>query len=147
MATNTSSQQQKPDFVAQDEEKIPESKGDDTGENGAQNAECNIQYYDDLETISEEDEEEEDPQMTAKQEVDNFDTIAYNPEESEEEPFNTAINDTSEDPTIVMGKPVTTAFVSDDVHIPTEKVGCLQVTSQLQEFLNHFPPESQRKGF
>ena len=46
-----------------------------------------------------------------------------------------------------MGKPVTTAFVSDDVHIPTEKVGCLQVTSQLQEFLNHFPPESIEKAF
>ena len=46
-----------------------------------------------------------------------------------------------------MTKPVTTAFVSDDVHIPTEKVGCLQVTSQLQEFLNHFPPESIEKAF
>ena len=46
-----------------------------------------------------------------------------------------------------MGKPVTTAVVSDDVHIPTEKVGCLQVTSQLQEFLNHFPPESKEKAF
>ena len=51
--------------------------------------------------------------------------IAYNPEELEEEPFNTAIDDTSEDPTIVMGKPVTTTFVSDDVRIPTKKVGCL----------------------
>ena len=39
------------------------------------------------------------------------------------------------------------AFVSDDVRIPTEKVGCLQVTSQLQEFLNHFPPESKEKAF
>ena len=58
-----------------------------------------------------------------------------------------AIDDTSEDPTIVMGKLVTTAFISDDVHIPTEKVGCLQVTSQLQEFLNHFPPESKGKAF
>ena len=46
-----------------------------------------------------------------------------------------------------MGKPVTTAFVSGDVRIPTEKVGCLQVTSQLQEFLNHFPPESKEKAF
>ena len=46
-----------------------------------------------------------------------------------------------------MGKPVTTAFISDEVHIPTEKVGCLQVTSQLQEFLNHFPPESIEKAF
>ena len=71
----------------------------------------------------------------------------FTPDESEEEPFNTAIDDTSEDPTIVMGKPVTTAFVSDDVRIPTEKVGCLQVTRLLQEFLNHFPPESKEKAF
>ena len=99
-----------------------------------------------METIPEED-EEEDPQMAAKQEVDDFDTIAYNPEESKEEPFNTAIDDTSEDPTIVIGKLVTAAFVSDDVCVPTEKVGCLQVTSQLQEFLNHFPPESREKAF
>ena len=66
---------------------------------------------------------------------------------SEEEPFNTAIDDTSDYPTIVMGKPVMTAFISDDVQIPTEKVGCLQVTSQLQEFLTHFPPESIEKAF
>ena len=149
VATNTLSQQQKANFAEHDEEEVLESNGNDTGENGAQNAECNIQYYDDLETIPEEDEEEEeeDPQITAKQEVDNFDTITYNPEESEEEPFNMAIDDTSEDPTIVMGKPVTTTFVSDDVCVPTEKVGCLQVTSKLQEFLNHFPPESKEKAF
>ena len=67
--------------------------------------------------------------MTAQEDFDEVDTIVYTPEESDDEPFNTAINDTSEDPTIVMGKPVTTAFVSADVHIPTEKVGCLQVTS------------------
>ena len=73
--------------------------------------------------------------------------IAYTPEESEEEPFNMAIDDTSEDPTIVMDKLVTTAFISDDVCIPTEKVGCLQVTNQLQEFLNHFPPKSKEKVF
>ena len=58
-----------------------------------------------------------------------------------------AIDDTSENPTIVMSKPVTTTFVSDDVCIPTEKVGFLQVTSQLQEFLNHFAPESKEKAF
>ena len=148
MATNTSSQQQKADFVEHDEEEVPESNGQDTGENGAQNAEYDIQYYDKLETILEEDEEEDkDPQIATKQDINDLDMIAYNPEESEEEPFNTAINDTSEDPTIVMGKPVTTAFVSDNVCIPTEKVGCLQVTSQLQEFLNHFPPESKEKAF
>ena len=146
VATNTSNEQQKADFVEHDEEKVPESNGQDTSENGANNAEHDIQYHDELETILEE-EEDKDPQMAEKQDVDNLETIAYTPEESEEEPFNTAIDDISEDPTIVMGKPVTTAFVSDDVHIPTKKVGCLQVTSQLQEFLNHFPPESKEKAF
>ena len=147
MATNTSSQQQKADLVEHDEGKVPESNGQGTGGNGAPDAEHDIQYHDELEIIPEEEEEDEDPQMAAKQDVDDLDTIAYNPEELEEEPFNTTIDDTSEDPTIVMGKPVTTAFVSDDVRIPTEKVGCLQVTSQLQEFLNHFPPESKEKAF
>ena len=147
VATNTSSQQQKADFVEHDEEKVPESNGQDISENDASNAEHDIQYHNELETILEEEEEDKDPQMAAKQDVNDLDTIAYNPEESEEEPFNTAINDTSEDPTIVMGKLVTTAFISDDVCVPTEKVGCLQVTSQLQEFLNHFPPESKEKAF
>ena len=145
MATNTSSQQQKANSIVHDEEKVPESNGQDTSENGAKNAEHDIQYHDELESIPEE--EDEDPQVAEKQDVEELDTIAYTPEESEEEPFNTAIDDTSEDPTNVMGKPVTTAFISDDVHIPTEKVGCLQVTSQLQEFLNHFPPESKEKAF
>ena len=109
VATNTSSQQQKADFIEHDEEEVLESNGEDSGENGAQNVEHDIQYYDELETIPEEEEEDGDPQMATKQDIDDLDMIAYNPEESEEEPFNTAIDDTSEDPTIVMGKLVTTA--------------------------------------
>ena len=84
--------------------------------------------------------------MTAQEDVNEVDTIVYTPEKSDDEPFNMAIDDTSKDPTIVMGKPVTTAFISVDVCIPTEKVGCLQVTSQLKEFLKHFPPESKEKA-
>ena len=145
VATNTSSQQQKADSVEHDEEKVLESNSHDTGKNGEMNAEHNIQYHNELETIPEE--EDEDPQMAEKQDIDKLDTTVHIPEESEEEPFNMAIDDTSEDPTIVMGKPVTTAFISDDVRIPTQKVGCLQATSQLQEFLNHFPPESKEKAF
>ena len=78
--------------------------------------------------------EEEEPQTEEQQDLVDQDTVVFTPDKSEEEPFNTAIDDTSDDPTIVMGKPVTTAFVSNDVRILTEKVGCLQVTSQLQEF-------------
>ena len=39
VVTNTSSQQQKVNFVEHDEEEVLESKGEDTGENGAQNVE------------------------------------------------------------------------------------------------------------
>ena len=145
VATNTSSQQQKANFVEHDEEKIPELIDQDTGMNGEINAEHYIQYHDELETIPEEN--DENPLMTEQEGINEVDTIAYALEESDDKPFNTAIDDTSKDPTIVIGKPVTTAFVSADVHIPTEKVGCLQVTSQLKEFLNHFPPESKEKAF
>ena len=145
VATNTTSQQQKADFVEYDEEKIPELIDQDTSTNGKINAEHYIQYHDELETIPEEN--DENPLMIEQEDIDEVDTIAYTPDESNDESFNTAIDDTSKDPTIIMGKPVTTAFVSVDVRVPTEKVGCLQVTSQLKEFLNHFPPESKEKAF
>ena len=92
--------------------------------------ECNIQPQDQLETIP----EEEEPQIEENQDIVNQDTVVFTPDESKEEPSNTAIDDTSDDPTIVIGKPVTTTFVFNDVRVPTEKVRCLQVTSQLQEF-------------
>ena len=47
----------------------------------------------------------------------------------------------------MMGKPVTTAFICNQVQIPTEKVGCLQVTNQLQECLDQYPPKSTEKAF
>ena len=135
----------KADFVEHDEEKIPELINQDTSMNGETNAEHYIQYHDELETIPEENDEH--PLMTAQEDVDEVDMIAYTPEESDNEPFDMAIDDTSEDPTIVMGKPVTTTFVSVDVCIPTEKVGCIQVNSQLKEFLKHYPPQSKEKAF
>ena len=44
VATNMSSQQLKTNFAEHDEEEVPESNGNDTGKNGAQNAESDIQY-------------------------------------------------------------------------------------------------------
>ena len=149
VATNTSSPQQKLNSIEQDEKhdevRVLEFNDYDTGMNATNHTERDIQYQDELETIPEE--EDEDPQMAEKQDENELDMVAYTLDESEEEPFNMAIDNTSEDPTIVMGKPVTTTFVSDDIRIPTDKVGCLQVTSQLQEFLNYFPPESKEKAF
>ena len=136
VAMNTTSQQQKANFVEHDEEEIPELIDHDTSTNGEIDAEHYIRHHEELETIPEEN--DEDLPMIEKDDVDEVDTILYIPEESDDEPFNTAIDDTSDDPTIVMGKPLTTAFISEDVRVPTEKVGCLQVTSQVKEFLNHF---------
>ena len=41
----------KADFIEHDEEKVPVSNGQDTSENGAQNAKHDIQYHEELETI------------------------------------------------------------------------------------------------
>ena len=90
--------------------------------------------------IPEEEQEVEEQPDPADQ-----DTLVFKSEESEEESFNTAIDTTSNDSAITMGKPVMTAFISDQVQIPTEQVGCLQVTSQLQEFLDQYPPKSTEK--
>ena len=145
MATNTKSHQQKVDSVELKTDEIPELIDHDTGKKSKTNIEHYIQYNDELETIPEE--SDEDLPVTVQGNGDEVDTIPYVPGDSEDEHFNMAIDDTSEDPMIVMGKPLTTAFVSGNVHIPTEKVGCLQVTNQLREFLNHFPSESREKAF
>ena len=145
MATNTISHQQKVDSAELGTDEIPELIDHDTGEKSETNIEHYIQYNDKLEMIPEE--SDEDLSVTAQGDGDEVDTIPYIPGDSEDEQFNTAIDDTSDDPMIVMGKPLTTAFVSSNVCIPTEKVGCLQVTNQLREFLNHFPPESKEKAF
>ena len=154
MSTNTSNSQQEANFLegddntGSDEEAnnliIPESHEQDTGAHYDSPSECKSQPHDELDTIPE---EEEEPQMKEQPDPADQDILVFTPEESEEEPFNTAIDNTSDDSTIVMGKPVTTAFISDQVRIPTKKVGCLQVTGQLQEFLNHFPPKSIEKAF
>ena len=153
MATNTSNPQQEANFLEEDDDAgsdeeddnaiIPESNGQDTGVSYGNFSQHNIQPQHVLETIP----EEEELQTKENQDIVDQDTVVFTPNESKEEPFNTAIDDTSYDPTIAMGKPVMTAFVSEDVRIPTEKVGCLKVTSQLQEFLYHFPPESIEKAF
>ena len=145
MATNTISHQQEVDSAEFGTDGIPELINHDTGKKSETNIEHYIQYNDELEMIPEE--SDEDLPVTAQGDGDKADTIPFIPGDSEDEQFNMAINDTSKDPMIVMGKPLTTAFVSANVHIPTEKVGCLQVTNKLREFLNHFPPESREKAF
>ena len=149
MATNTVNHQQIADVAEMGKDDIPELVSNDTGEKSDNNMEQYIQYNDRLETIPEE--SDEHLLVTVQDDGDEGDTIPYVQGDSEDEQFNTAIDDTFDDtfddPMIVMGKPLTTAFGSANVCVPTEKVGCLQVTNQLREFLIHFPPESTEKAF
>ena len=119
MATNTISHQQKVDSVELEADEIPKLIDQDTSEKGETNIEHYTRYNDKLEMIPEE--SEEDPPVTAQGDDNEVDTIPYAPRDSEDEQFNTAIDDTSEDPMIVMGKPLTTTFVSANVHVPTRR--------------------------
>ena len=145
VAMNTINHHQIADLTNLENDDIPELLDNDTGEKTQENIEQYIRYKDKLETIPEE--SDKDFPATVQDDGDDGDTIPYIQGDSEDEQFNTAIDDTSDDPMIVMGKPITTAFVSVNVHVPTEKVGCLQVTNHLREFLSHFPPESKEKAF
>ena len=145
VATNTVNHQQIDDVAEIGKDNIPELVNNDTGEMCDNNTEQYIQYNEGLEMIPEE--SDKDLPVTVQGDGDDSDTIPYIQGDSEDEQFNTAIDDTSDDPMIVMGKPLTTTFVSVNVHIPTEKVGCLQVTNHLREFLSHFPLESKEKAF
>ena len=49
--------------------------------------------------------------------------------------------------TIQLEKPVTELFPTDDITIPTEKVGCVFVTIHLQQFLEGYPPPSDKQAF
>ena len=145
VATNTINHHQIADSTNLENDNILELLDNDTGKKTQENIEQYIRYKDELETIPEE--SDEDFPVTTQGHSDDGDTIPYIQGDSRDEQFNTAIDDTSDDSMIVMGKPLTTAFVSVNVHVPTEQVGCLQVTNCLREFLSHFPPESKEKAF
>ena len=145
VARNTVNHQQINDVAEIGKDNIPELVNNDTGKMCDNNTEQYIQYNEGLETIPEE--SDKDLPVMVQGDGDDGDTILYIQGDSEDEQFNIAIDDTSDDPMIVMGKLLTTAFVSANVHIPTEQVGCLQVTNHLREFLSHFPLESKEKAF
>ena len=127
VATNTVNPQQMTDVAEMTKDDIPELADNDTGEVSDNYTEQYIQYNEGLETIPEE--SDDHLLITAQGDGDQGNTIPYIQGDLEDKQFNTAIDDTSDNPMIVMGKPLTTAFVSANVRIPTEKVGCLQVTN------------------
>ena len=125
MSTNTLPSQQEDNYLEEDnvnidnvsKPTIPESHEQDTGLHHTSSSDCQTQLQDDLATIPEEEEKEEKIDPAGQ------DTSVFDSEESDEEPFNTTFDTTSDDSAITMGKPVTAAFISDLVQIPTEQVG------------------------
>ena len=151
MSTNTLSLQQEDNYQEEDDvnidnapkSTIPESHEQGTSLHHSNSSDCQTPLQDDLAMIPKEDEEETENHIDPADQ----DTLVFDSEESDEEPFNTTVDTTSDDSAIIMGKPVTTAFISNLIQIPTEQVGCLQVTSQLQEFLDQYPPKLTEKAF
>ena len=114
---NTSNSQQEVNFLDDDDTGnneetndpiILESHKQDTGAHHNSLPDCQNQVK--LDTIP----EEEELKMEEQLDPTDQDTLVFTSDESEE-PFNTVIDTTSDDSTIVMGKPVTTAFISDQV--------------------------------
>ena len=155
MSTNTSTQQEAnyledDNTISNDKASnstIPESHEQDTRIHLNSPFNHQTQPQHELAKIPKEEEEEEEQKVEEQPDPADQSTLVSESEESDEEPFNTAIDTTSDNSAITMGNPVTTAFISNQVRIPTEKVGCLQVTSQLQVFLDQYPPKSTEKAF
>ena len=55
---------------------------------------------------------------------------------------------TAREPTSIHSDQLLTVLLpTDDVIMPTEKVGCIFVTSHLQQFLEDYPPSSDKQAF
>ena len=125
MLTNTSTPQQEANYLEDDDTfkteeasnpTKPESHEQDTGIHHDSPSDHQTQPQDKLAMIPEEEKEEEEEQKVEEQpDPAGQSTLVFDSEESEEEPFNTTIDTTSDDSAITMGKPVTTAFISDQV--------------------------------
>ena len=125
MSINTSTPQQDTNYL-EDDDAInteeassptkPESHEQDTGVHHESPSDHQTQPQEELATIPE-GEEEEDKEQKVEEQPDPADqsTLVFDSKESEDEPFNTTVDTTSDDSAITMGKPVTTAFISNQV--------------------------------
>ena len=103
MSTDTSNSQQEGNFLEDDDAGskveannpiIPESPEQDTSTHHSSSPDYQIQPQDELDTIPE---EEEESLIEEQLDPADQDTLVFTSEESKEEPFNTAIDTTSDD--------------------------------------------------
>ena len=81
------------------------------------------------------------------QDEDEQDTIIHNVDVLHDNYDHTAIDTIADGTSIQLEKPITELFLADDVTIPNEKVGCIFVTRYLQQFLEGYPPLSDKQAF
>ena len=75
------------------------------------------------------------------------DTIVYDADVFHNNYDRTTIDTIADGMAIQLEKPVTELFPTDDVMVPNEKVGCVFVTICLQQFLEEYPPPSNKQAF
>ena len=81
------------------------------------------------------------------QDKDEQDTIVHSADVLHDDDDCTAI-DTIADGTLIQSEePITELFPTDNVTVPSEKVGCIFVTRHLQQFLEGDPPPSHKQAF
>ena len=66
---------------------------------------------------------------------------------SQEDNYQTAIDDDDQDDTIQFGHPVTQLFLSKSIRVPITEVGCLGFTQMLQDYLHAYPPPTQADAY
>ena len=86
-------------------------------------------------------------QDNEKEDPDEQDTLVYNPDVSQDEYYSTAFDVIADSMTTQMEKPDIEPFTTDDVTIPNEKVGCIFVTIHLLQYLEEYPPSSEKQAF
>ena len=81
------------------------------------------------------------------QDEDEKNTIVHDADVLHDDYNHTATNPIADGTPIQMEKPITELSPTDDVTIPNEKVGCIFVTIHLQQFLEGYPPPSDKQYF
>ena len=81
------------------------------------------------------------------QDQDEQDTIIHNADVLHDNNDHIAIDSIVDGTSIQLEKSITELLPTNDVTIPNEKVGCIFVTRHLQQFLEGYPPPSDKQSF
>ena len=87
------------------------------------------------------DADEKSQQSMNSEEGDEHDT------DTQQEDSEHSVEDVTREPTLIHSEQLcTTLTCADEAIMPTEKVGCILVTSHLQQFLGDYPPPSDKQA-